>query len=117
MIAVTGATGHIGNVLVRELIARGKKVRAVIPPGEDTCSLQGLNVEMVPGDVRDLDSLCRAFSDIEIVFHLAGIISILPGKQKLLETGLSRAKQRQRVDALAAAEILESFLEGQRGGS
>jgi dihydroflavonol-4-reductase len=86
MIAVTGATGHIGNVLVRELIARGNKVRAVVPPGEDTCSIQGLGVETVSGDVRDVESLKRAFTGIEIVFHLAGIISILPGKQKLLET-------------------------------
>ena len=31
---VTGATGHIGNVLVRELLARGEKVRALILPGE-----------------------------------------------------------------------------------
>jgi uncharacterized protein YbjT (DUF2867 family) len=27
MILVTGATGHLGNVLVRELLARGKKAR------------------------------------------------------------------------------------------
>jgi dihydroflavonol-4-reductase len=86
MIAVTGATGHIGNVLVKELIKRGEKVRVVIPPGEDTCPLQGLNVEMVPGDVREPESLRRAFTGAETVFHLAGIISIMPGKQKLLET-------------------------------
>ena len=33
---VTGATGHIGNVLVRKLIDKGEKVRALILPGEDT---------------------------------------------------------------------------------
>ena len=27
---VTGATGHIGNVLVRHLLARGQKVRAML---------------------------------------------------------------------------------------
>jgi len=47
MIAVTGATGHIGNVLARELLARGEEVRTVIPPSEDTIPLEGLRVEMV----------------------------------------------------------------------
>ncbi len=32
---VTGATGHIGNVLVRQLVSRGQKVRALVMPGED----------------------------------------------------------------------------------
>ena len=32
---VTGATGHIGNVLVRLLNERGEKVRAMVMPGED----------------------------------------------------------------------------------
>jgi len=31
MVVVTGATGHIGNVLIRELLAKGKRIRAVIP--------------------------------------------------------------------------------------
>ncbi len=42
---VTGATGHIGNVLVRELLERGEKVRALIVPNECRASLDGLDVE------------------------------------------------------------------------
>ena len=38
---VTGATGHIGNVLVRKLVERGDKVRALILPGESRESIQG----------------------------------------------------------------------------
>ena len=44
MILVTGATGHIGNVLVRKLIAGGQKVRALILPGESRLPLAGLDV-------------------------------------------------------------------------
>jgi dihydroflavonol-4-reductase len=76
---VTGATGHIGNVLVRKLIERGEKVRALILPGESVESISGLDVEAVEGDVLNPDSLSKSFEGVLGVFHLAGIISIMPG--------------------------------------
>ena len=84
MVVVTGATGHIGNVLVRQLLSRVEKVRVVIPPAEDLTPLDRLNVEMVEGDVRKIDPLIKAVAGSDVVYHLAGIISILPGKGKLL---------------------------------
>lgn len=81
---VTGATGHIGNVLVRKLIAAGEAVRVLILPGEDTLPLQDLLVEMVTGDVLSPHSLQKAMQGVTRVFHLAGIISILPGRDRLL---------------------------------
>ncbi len=84
MIAVTGATGHIGNVLVRKLLAKGKNVRAVVPPFEDYKPLEGLEVEIVNGDVRDVDSLIKALKGAKIVYHLAGIVTILSGNDDFL---------------------------------
>lgn len=84
MVVVTGATGHIGNVLVRELLLRGMPVRAVVPPSEDATPLNGLGVEKVEGDVLHIDSLVRAFIGADVVYHLAGIVSIVPGKGELL---------------------------------
>jgi dihydroflavonol-4-reductase len=78
---VTGATGHIGNVLVRELLARGQKVRALIPPKESRESLHGLDVEAMEGDVLDLDSVFQSLRGIKGIFHLAGVISIMPGAE------------------------------------
>ena len=82
---VTGATGHIGNVLVRELLGRGEIVRAMIMPGEDSSPLNGLDVEIIEADVLDFQSLVKAFSGIDVVYHLAGIISILPGRNQLVQ--------------------------------
>lgn len=85
MIAITGATGHIGNVLVRELLAKGyKDIRVLVFPKENMAPLEGLPVEKVFGDITNLDSLIEAFKGADVVYHLAAIISILPGKNKLL---------------------------------
>ncbi len=84
MILVTGAAGHIGNVLVRELLERGERVRALILPGEDTRALEGLNIETMEGNVLDPLSLQRAMQGVDYVFHLAGIISIMPGRDEVM---------------------------------
>lgn len=55
---VTGACGHVGNTLVKQLVANGEKVRGLVLPKEDTSPLAGLpDVELVRGDVRDIKSL------------------------------------------------------------
>jgi dihydroflavonol-4-reductase len=85
MVIVTGATGHIGNVLVRELLDRGMSVRVLVLPGDDTRPLAGLNIEIVTGDITDPASLKTAFAGTDIVFHLAGIVTIMPGMAAVLE--------------------------------
>jgi dihydroflavonol-4-reductase len=85
VVIVTGATGHIGNVLVRELLAGGMSVCALVLPNDDIRPLAGLNVEITHGDVTDTESLKAAFKGADVVFHLAGIVTIMPGEASLLE--------------------------------
>jgi len=47
--------------------------------------LASLNTEIVYGDVTDLKSLESAFVGADTVFHLAGIVTIMPGMKKILE--------------------------------
>src|SRR4030066_769202 len=84
MQVVTGAAGYIGNVLIRELLSRGEKVRALIRSTSDLSSLEGLEVEKVLGNILDKDSLVRAFEGAGTVFHLAAIISIMPGDRAFI---------------------------------
>lgn len=85
MVVVTGATGHIGSVLVRELIQRGEKVSALVLPSDNLIAIKDLDLEIVRGDVRELETLVTAFQGAKKVYHLAGMVSIETGKKKLLE--------------------------------
>ena len=75
-ILVTGATGHIGNVLVRELLEGGERVRVLVRPGKSPPALAGLDVEIFDGDILDGNSLNQAVSDAHLVYHLAARISL-----------------------------------------
>jgi dihydroflavonol-4-reductase len=83
-ITVTGAAGHLGNNLVRALAARGDSVRALVLPSDSRLPLAHLPVEIVEGDVTRLDTLLPAFEGADVVFHLASVISLLPGNDALL---------------------------------
>lgn len=81
---VTGATGHIGNNLVRALLERGERVRALVRPGSSPKPLAGLDVERVEGDLRDAASLVRAVAGAERVYHVGAMISIRGGDREAL---------------------------------
>ncbi len=82
-ILVTGATGHIGANLVRALITQGRRVRVLAHV--NTRAIDGLNVEVVYGDVRHPESLYPAFNGIETVYHLAACLSLTPTNWKDME--------------------------------
>lgn len=85
MVVVTGATGHIGNVLVRELLKLGKKVRVLQHHTAINWVLADLDIEIINGDICNKKDLQKAFQGAEIVYHLAAIISIFPGMNANLE--------------------------------
>ncbi|HJQ83658.1 MAG TPA: NAD-dependent epimerase/dehydratase family protein [Candidatus Binatia bacterium] len=68
---VTGANGHVGNNLCRELVGRGERVRAMIRPGADPAPLGGLDVEIVRGDIMDPGSSASAVDGCGRVYHVA----------------------------------------------
>ncbi len=70
-VLVTGATGFVGSAVVRELLAAGCRVRALVRPASRRDNLQGLDVETATGDLRDADSLRRAVQGCRGVFHVA----------------------------------------------
>ncbi len=81
---VTGATGHVGANLVRALLDRGERVRALVLPGERTAAIDGLDLERAEGDLRDGDSVVRAMQGIDRVYHCAAFVSLRKGDHETL---------------------------------
>ncbi len=76
-VLVTGATGHLGGLLVKELCALPDiKVRIFVLPSERLGGLDGSEVEIVCGDVRDYSAVSRAAKGCDTVFHLASIVAV-----------------------------------------
>jgi dihydroflavonol-4-reductase len=65
---VTGASGFLGWHVARVLIDRGHRVRALARASSE---IRELDVERVTGDLRDPESLTRAVTGCEMVFHVA----------------------------------------------
>ncbi len=80
---VTGATGHIGNVLVKDLYDQGHTIKMLVLPHDDVRFVEPYG-EVVAGNILDVAFLRREIRDVDVVFHLAGIVEIGSGKKKLL---------------------------------
>ena len=73
--AVTGATGLLGNNLVRMLLSRGAQVKVLVRGG-DRPELAGLKVDVVAGDLDDAPAVRACFAGAEVVVHAAATVWI-----------------------------------------
>ncbi len=83
MILVTGAGGHIGNVLVKLLYKKGHKdLRIFVQENEDISYIERYAKEVARGDIRDPFAVSAAVRGCEYVFHLAGLVQISGVRKK-----------------------------------
>jgi nucleoside-diphosphate-sugar epimerase len=68
---VTGGTGFVGSHLVEELLSRGAEVRALVR--SDPKWLAGLPVDLVSGDLADVEALGKWLEGVDAVYHVGGL--------------------------------------------
>ncbi len=70
--AITGATGFVGGVLARRLLAEGHGVVALVRTPERAADLTAAGAELVPGDLGDAEALDQLCTGVDGLFHVAG---------------------------------------------
>lgn len=71
---VTGASGFVGGQLVRALLARGERVKALVRPGSSLRQLEGLpsdRFRLAYGDITVMHSIYAALSRCDRMYHVA----------------------------------------------
>ncbi|MCY4223336.1 MAG: NAD(P)H-binding protein [Bacteroidetes bacterium] len=90
-IFLTGGTGFVGRHVLRECIAQGHQVRALVRRGGAPQGFESQEVELVRGDVND--SLEKYMTDVDAIIHLVGIIKETPSQNITFEALHTRATQ------------------------
>jgi dihydroflavonol-4-reductase len=84
-VLITGGTGFVGSWLVKRLVEEGMQVRLLHRPNSSLAEVEGFRFESAHGDVTDLDSVVDACTDIDTVFHLAGVVGYAPSLRGLMD--------------------------------
>lgn len=89
---VTGATGHIGNVLVRELHDHQYDVTSLVLPNDNVRMIEPYS-SIVFGNILNADQMAEVIKGYDLVFHLAGMVEIGTGrKKKLMQVNVEGSK-------------------------
>jgi nucleoside-diphosphate-sugar epimerase len=73
-IMVTGATGFLGNMLVRRLLDEGAQIRVLARSPEKARRMEALGAEIIAGDITDSDAVRQAVEGSTYVYHLAAAL-------------------------------------------
>jgi len=99
-VLVTGATGLVGNNVLRLLVDRGEAARAMIRKSSARAPLAGLDVDTVYGDVRDADAVQAACRGVQVVIHAAAHVHF----------GWSGRRLHQAVNVTGTANVADAAL-------
>lgn len=75
-ILITGATGLLGGHLIKELQKRTEQIRVLVLPIENADKLLAQGIKVIRGDITDASSLEPAVKNVDLIFHLAGMMGV-----------------------------------------
>ncbi len=91
-IAITGVSGHLGNCVARTLIENDFQIKALIR-NENSPSIENLGIQFINGNLFNETALDQLCSDVDILIHIAGKISIYKKDEaEVLRTNIEGVK-------------------------
>ncbi len=93
---VTGGCGFFGSSLVKELAARGRKVKVfdIIPPQKSDF---GKEIEFIQGDITNIDDCIKAIDDVDEIYHTVSLVPVT-----------KRSNEFEKVNAEGTFTILKA---------
>ena len=102
---ITGASGFVGAAVLRELLKKRHKVKALVRQSSILDNLKNLDVEIVYGDLKDKDSLKRCLKDCKYLFHVAADYRLwVPNPEEIYQNNVTGTKNLME-------EVLDSNIE------
>jgi uncharacterized protein YbjT (DUF2867 family) len=108
LIAVTGATGFLGRRVVAALRARNHQVRVLSRAAPPAGAWVGGGIEVVRGDLADIESLARLADGVEVVAHVAGAVKA-PSRQDFFAVNAGGAAAVARAAGGARMVLVSSL--------
>ena len=85
MLTITGATGHLGQTILRQISSRGDMVNAIVRGQSDVSLLEGYCNRIDVAPLHDIAALSSSLEGTQTVIHTAALIDIRRGNLKTME--------------------------------
>jgi dihydroflavonol-4-reductase len=105
-VLITGASGFVGSAVLRALGGRGLRLAALVRPESPRTNLEGVDCEIIEGDMRHAGDMSRALDGARCLYHVAAdyrlwardpheiIRANLEGTRTVMEAALTRKVER-----------------------
>lgn len=83
-ILITGASGFLGLNIIKELLNTDFKIKGFVENGKNSSILDSFKIEIIHGDIQNLDDVKNAVKDCDIIIHTAALTNIWPKRSSLV---------------------------------
>lgn len=102
---ITGATGFVGSAVARVLKKNGYNLRLLVRPTSDKTNIDGLDAEIVYGDLSRPETLTEVFKNVRYLFHVAADYRLwVPDPEAMMRANVEGTCQLMRLALKAGVE-------------
>jgi dihydroflavonol-4-reductase len=111
---LTGANGMLGTYITKELLKKGYQVKGLIQPGRENNNLQGLDIELVYGDITDEQFILNATKGCDAIINTAASTQVYPRRNPIIwkVNEAAKAALQHKMKRLIHIGSANSFEEG-----